>query len=48
MTSETVDMQAVLDLVWEHLLPAFDEGPAADAETAALADEALAQRLTRN
>jgi CubicO group peptidase (beta-lactamase class C family) len=47
MTSETNDMQAVLDLVWEHLLPAFGEGPAADAEAAAQADEALAQRLAQ-
>ena len=46
ITSETTDMQAVLDLVWEHLLPAFDEGPAADPEVAAQADEALAKRLT--
>ena len=45
MTSETFDMQAVLDLVWEHLLPAFDEGAVADAEVAAQADEALAKRL---
>jgi CubicO group peptidase (beta-lactamase class C family) len=47
MTSETNDMQAVLDLVWEHLLPAFGQGPAADAEAAAQADEALAERLTQ-
>ena len=45
MTSETVDMQRVLDLAWEHLLPAFDEGPAADPETARQADAALARRL---
>ena len=45
MTSETIDMQAVLDLVWEHLLPAFDEGSVANAEDAAQADEALAKRL---
>ena len=45
ITSETMDMQVVLDLVWEHLLPAFDEGPAANAEVAAQADEALAKRL---
>jgi CubicO group peptidase (beta-lactamase class C family) len=33
ITSETRDMQAVLDLVWEHLLPAVgrDGDPAADA-----------------
>lgn len=36
ITSETTDMQAVLDLAWEHLLPAFDRepDPAADAELA--------------
>ena len=46
ITSEVVsDMQAVLNLVWEHLLPAFDEGSVADAELAAQADAALAQRL---
>ena len=34
VTSETTDMQAVLDLVWEHLLPALDRpgDPRADAE----------------
>jgi CubicO group peptidase (beta-lactamase class C family) len=34
ITSETTDMQAVLDLVWEHLLPALDQpgDPRADAE----------------
>jgi CubicO group peptidase (beta-lactamase class C family) len=34
ITSETLDMQAVLDLVWEHLLPALDRtgDPQADAE----------------
>jgi CubicO group peptidase (beta-lactamase class C family) len=45
VTSETVDMQRVLDLAWEHLLPAFDEGPAADPETARQADAALVRRL---
>jgi CubicO group peptidase (beta-lactamase class C family) len=45
ITSETTDLQAVLGFVWEHLLPALDEGPAADAELAAQADAALAQRL---
>ncbi|WP_194924463.1 serine hydrolase domain-containing protein [Catenulispora pinisilvae] len=40
MTSETHDMQAVLDAVWTHLLPAFDrEGPAAS-------DAELSRRLT--
>lgn len=36
ITSETEDMQRVLDLLWEHVLPAVSEGarpdPAADAE----------------
>lgn len=45
MTSETIDMQRVLDLAWEHLLPAFDQGPAAEPETAKQADAALARRL---
>jgi CubicO group peptidase (beta-lactamase class C family) len=40
ITSETVDMQAVLDLVWEHLLPAVD-GPV-DLD----ADRALAARMS--
>ncbi|HET8766416.1 MAG TPA: serine hydrolase domain-containing protein [Pedococcus sp.] len=39
ITSETVDMQAVLDLVWEHLLPAVDR------EADAAADDALATRM---
>jgi CubicO group peptidase (beta-lactamase class C family) len=38
LTGQTVDMQAVLDLAWQHLLPAF-EGPGDAA-----ADEALARR----
>ena len=42
MTSETQDMRAVLDTVWEHLLPAFGPGPFADAEKD---DEALRARL---
>jgi CubicO group peptidase (beta-lactamase class C family) len=49
MTSQTPDMQRVLDLAWEHLLPAFDgEGSAAagaGAETARQADASLARRL---
>jgi hypothetical protein len=44
ITSETLDMQKVLDLVWEHLLPAFGTGPLPGAEAA---DAALADRLTR-
>ena len=39
ITSETTDMQGVLDLVWEHLLPAVDR-PGDDA-----GDHALAARL---
>jgi len=38
LTGQTVDMQAVLDLAWRHLLPAFD-GPGDDD-----ADDALARR----
>ncbi|TWX37238.1 beta-lactamase family protein [Frigoribacterium sp. ACAM 257] len=38
LTGQTVDMQAVLDLAWQHLLPAF-EGPGDAA-----ADDALARR----
>ncbi|MEU0944099.1 serine hydrolase domain-containing protein [Streptomyces canus] len=44
ITSETVDMQKVLDLVWEHLLPAFGPGARPGAEAA---DAALAARLAR-
>jgi CubicO group peptidase (beta-lactamase class C family) len=40
MTTESRDMQAVLDAAWTHLLPAFD------GEGSAEADAALAQRLT--
>jgi hypothetical protein len=48
LTGQTQDMQGVLDLAWEHLLPAF--GPGRDpADTAlagtAFADSALAERL---
>jgi CubicO group peptidase (beta-lactamase class C family) len=42
ITSETLDMQAVLDLVWDHLLPAVGtEGEVGDE----LADAALEERL---
>ncbi|WP_282702371.1 serine hydrolase domain-containing protein [Streptomyces sp. CC219B] len=41
-TAATVEMQKVLDLVWEHLLPAFRPGPLSGAEQA---DAALAERL---
>jgi CubicO group peptidase (beta-lactamase class C family) len=40
MTTESRDMQAVLEAAWTHLLPAFDR------EGSAEADEALNQRLT--
>ena len=40
ITSEATDMQAVLDLVWEHLLPAVDR------EGDAQADDELADRLS--
>jgi CubicO group peptidase (beta-lactamase class C family) len=39
MTGQSIDMQAVLDAAWEHLLPAID------APTDTDADEALARRL---
>ena len=42
ITSETLDMQAVLDLVWDHLLPAVGE---ADEVGDELADAALEERL---
>ncbi|MFJ9738270.1 serine hydrolase domain-containing protein [Streptomyces sp. NPDC101166] len=41
-TAETGDMQALLDLVWEHLLPAFRPGPLTGRERA---DADLAERL---
>ncbi|MDH6572508.1 CubicO group peptidase (beta-lactamase class C family) [Streptomyces sp. SAI-117] len=44
ITSETVDMQRVLDLAWEHLLPAFGAGPLPGGGAA---DAALADRLAR-
>jgi hypothetical protein len=40
LTSETRDMQRVLDLVWRHLLPAFGAAPAAGGR-----DEELRTRL---
>jgi CubicO group peptidase (beta-lactamase class C family) len=42
ITSETLDMQAVLDLVWDHLLPAVGEVDEVGDE---LADAALEERL---
>ncbi|MFI5799152.1 serine hydrolase domain-containing protein [Streptomyces sp. NPDC051677] len=43
-TAATNDMQALLTLVWEHLLPAFRPQPLTGREDA---DAALAQRLAR-
>lgn len=42
ITSEVEDMQSVLDLLWEHVLPAVSDG----AEVSAEADLALAARLS--
>ncbi|MEU6376050.1 serine hydrolase domain-containing protein [Streptomyces sp. NPDC046909] len=44
ITGATHEMQKVLDLVWEHLLPAFGAGPLPGREKA---DTALAERLAR-
>ncbi|MFD3619550.1 serine hydrolase domain-containing protein [Streptomyces sp. NPDC058676] len=44
MTSASEDMQEVLNLAWEHLLPAFGPGPLSGREEE---DAALAERLTR-
>jgi CubicO group peptidase (beta-lactamase class C family) len=44
MTAATEQMQAVLDLAWEHLLPAFGPGPLAGREDE---DAALRERLSR-
>lgn len=41
-TADTWDMQTLLNLVWEHLLPAFRPAPLADGEEA---DAALSERL---
>ncbi|MBT2676264.1 serine hydrolase, partial [Streptomyces sp. ISL-14] len=41
-TADTWDMPGLLNLVWEHLLPAFRSAPLTGGETA---DAALAQRL---
>jgi hypothetical protein len=41
LTAETTDLQGVLDLVWEHLLPALDR-PGDAAADAALADRLAA------
>ncbi|MGW6909408.1 serine hydrolase domain-containing protein [Streptomyces sp. NPDC054940] len=41
-TADTRNMQGVLDLVWEHLLPAFGPAPLTGGEAA---DAALAERL---
>ncbi|MFF4749033.1 serine hydrolase domain-containing protein [Streptomyces sp. NPDC002514] len=42
ITEETVQMQQVLDLIWEHLLPAFRPAPLSGREQT---DAALAERL---
>ncbi|WLW57779.1 serine hydrolase domain-containing protein [Streptomyces sp. YU58] len=44
MTAQTENMQKVLDLVWEHLLPAFGPRPLPGREED---DAALAERLAR-
>jgi CubicO group peptidase (beta-lactamase class C family) len=44
MTAATVDMQALLDAMWEHLVPALGAGPL-DGRSGD--DAALAQRLSR-
>ncbi|WP_254402715.1 serine hydrolase [Streptomyces sp. AC555_RSS877] len=44
MTSASEDMQEVLNLAWEHLLPAFSPGPLSGRQDE---DAALAERLTR-
>ena len=41
-TAQVIDMQAELDLIWEHLLPAVRDAPGDPA-----ADQELAARLTR-
>lgn len=41
-TAQVIDMQAQLDLIWRHLLPAFR-----DARPAAAAEHELAERLER-
>ncbi|MEV6404882.1 serine hydrolase domain-containing protein [Streptomyces bobili] len=43
-TAATHDMQGLLNLVWEHLLPAFHPAPLSGRQDA---DAALADRLTR-
>jgi hypothetical protein len=43
MTSATVAMQAVLDAMWDHLLPAFGDAPLAGREKV---DGDLAERLS--
>ena len=44
MTSQTMDMQQVMNLVWEHLLPAFGPEPLSGRQEE---DVALAERLAR-
>ncbi len=47
MTAQTDDMQAVLDAVWDKLLPAFGETTSSDAEFDAESDALLEDRLDR-
>jgi len=44
LTGQSLDMQAVLDAAWEHLLPAID-AITLDADEAGSAEDALAHRL---
>ncbi|MGL5862553.1 MAG: serine hydrolase domain-containing protein, partial [Phycicoccus sp.] len=44
VTSETAQMQVVLDLVWQHLLPALDRPGGTAGDTTA--DTALAERMS--
>ncbi len=45
MTAATEQMQDVLKLAWEHLLPAFGDAPAGPAAGESAADAALRERL---
>ncbi|MFI0942906.1 serine hydrolase domain-containing protein [Streptomyces sp. NPDC021020] len=44
LTSQTLDMQEVLDAAWRHLLPAFGDAPLPDREKD---DESLRLRMSR-
>ncbi len=43
ITAATVEMQSVLDAVWDHVLPAFADSPLAEGD----ADDSLRDRLSR-